>query len=40
MDLVDNDPTLFQTWLGAGNESNIIEIRQVKKRCRKHRGST
>ena len=31
MDLADNDPTLFQTWLGAGNESNIIEIRQVKK---------
>jgi hypothetical protein len=30
MDLADNDPTLFQTWLGAGNESNIIEIRQVK----------
>jgi hypothetical protein len=31
MDLADNDPTLFQTWLGAGNESNTIEIRQVKK---------
>jgi hypothetical protein len=31
MDLADNDPTLFQTWLGAGNESNVIEIRQVKK---------
>ena len=31
MDLADNDPTLFRTWLGAGNESNIIEIRQVKK---------
>lgn len=31
IDLADNDPTLFQTWLGAGNESNIIEIRQVKK---------
>ena len=31
MDLADNDPTLFLTWLGAGNESNIIEIRQVKK---------
>ena len=29
MDLADNDPTLFRTWLGAGNESNIIEIRQV-----------
>jgi hypothetical protein len=31
MDLADNDPTLFQTWLGAGNFTNIIEIRQVKK---------
>ena len=31
MDLADNDTTLFRTWLGAGNESNIIEIRQVKK---------
>ena len=31
MDLADNDPTLFQTWLGAGNTSNTIEIRQVKK---------
>ena len=31
MDLADNDPTLFQTWLGSGNESNVIEIRQVKK---------
>ena len=31
MDLADNDPTLFQTWLGAGNNSNTIEIRQVKK---------
>ena len=31
MDLADNDPTLFQTWLGAGNESNVIEIRQVYK---------
>jgi hypothetical protein len=31
MDLADNDSTLFQTWLGAGNESNVIEIRQVKK---------
>ena len=31
MDLADNDPTLFKTWLGAGNESNVIEIRQVKK---------
>ena len=26
MDLADNDPTLFQTWLGAGNTSNTIEI--------------
>ena len=25
MDLADNDPTLFQTWLGAGNTSNTIE---------------
>ena len=24
MDLAGNDPTLFQTWLGAGNESNLI----------------
>ena len=31
MDLADNNPTLFQTWLGGGNESNVIEIRQVKK---------
>jgi hypothetical protein len=29
MDLADNDPTLFQTWLGAGNTSNTIEIRQI-----------
>jgi hypothetical protein len=29
MDLADNDPTLFQTWLGAGNNSNTIEIRQI-----------
>ena len=29
MDLADNDPTLFKTWLGAGNTSNTIEIRQI-----------
>jgi hypothetical protein len=29
MDLADNDHTLFQTWLGAGNTSNTIEIRQI-----------
>ena len=29
MDLADNDHTLFQTWLGAGNNSNTIEIRQI-----------
>ena len=31
MDLADNNPTLFQTWLGGWNDSNIIEIRQVYK---------
>ena len=39
MDLADNDPTLFQTWLGAGNTSNTIEIRQVKKQGQNRRGS-
>ena len=29
MDLADNDHTLFKTWLGAGNTSNTIEIRQI-----------
>jgi hypothetical protein len=29
MDLADNDHTLFQSWLGAGNTSNTIEIRQI-----------
>ena len=31
MNVSDGSSTLFQTWLGAGNESNVIEIRQVKK---------
>ncbi len=29
MDLADNDHTLFESWLGAGNTSNTIEIRQI-----------